>query len=78
MFKQKADKAELQTLLTDKQRLMNQLKNCVTKEKFSNAEKVSASQPVINITFLKALVLMILNITARLNTQVQEQTESLQ
>jgi len=78
MFKQKADEAELQTLLTDKQRLMNQLKNCVTKEKFSNAEKVSASQSVINIIFLKALVLMILDTTARLIMQVQEQTKSLQ
>ncbi len=57
---------------------MNQLKNCMTREKFSNAEKVSASQSVINITFLKALVLMILNITARLNTWVQKQMKSLQ
>jgi len=57
---------------------MNQLKNCATREKFSNAEKVSASQSVIDITFLKALVLMILNTTARLSTWVQEQTKSLQ
>jgi len=77
-FKQKADEAELQTSSTDKQHLMNQLKNCVTREKFSNVEKVFASQSVINITFLKALVLMILNITARLTTQVQEQMKSLQ
>jgi len=77
-LKQKANKAELQTLSTDKQHLMNQLKNCVTREKSSNAEKVSASQSVTDITFLKALVLMILNITARLNTQVQEQMKSLQ
>jgi len=69
-FKWKADKAELQTLSTDKQHLMNQLKNCVTREKFSNTEKVSAPSSVTDITFLKALVLMILDITARLNTQV--------
>jgi len=68
MLKQKADKAELQTSSTDKQCLMNQLKNHVTREKFSNAEKVSAPQSVINIIFLKALVLMILDNTARLNT----------
>ena len=78
MFKQKADKAELQTPPTDKQHLMNQLKNHVTRKKSSNAEKVSAPQPVIDIIFLKALVLMILNITARLNTWVQEQMKSLQ
>ncbi len=78
MFKQKADEAELQTPPTDKQRLMNQLKNCVTREKSSNVEKVSASQSVTDIIFLKALMLMILDITARLITQVQEQTESLQ
>jgi hypothetical protein len=77
-FKQKADEAELQTLSTDKQRLMNQLKNCATREKSSNAEKVSAPQSVINIIFLKALVLMILDITARLSTWVQEQVKSLQ
>ena len=77
-FKQKADEAELQTPSTDKQCLMNQLKNCVTREKFSNAEKVSASQSVIDIIFLKALVSMILDITARLIMQVQEQTKSLQ
>jgi len=47
---------------------MNQLKNCVTREKSSNVEKVSASQSVIDIIFLKALVPMILNITARLIT----------
>ncbi len=70
MFKQKADEAELQTLSTDKQCLMNQLKNCATREKFSNVEKVSAPQPVTDIIFLKALVLMILDITARLITQV--------
>ena len=63
---------------TDKQHLMNQLKNHVTRKKFSNVKKVSAPQSVINIIFLKALVLMILDITARLNTQVQEQAESLQ
>jgi len=40
----------------------------VTREKFSNAEKVSASSSVTDITFLKALVLMILNTTARLST----------
>jgi len=57
---------------------MNQLKNCVTREKSSNVKKVSASQSVIDIIFLKALVLMILNITARLNTWVQEQMKSLQ
>jgi len=57
---------------------MNQLKNCVTREKSSNVEKVSASQSVIDIIFLKALVPMILNITARLITWVQEQTKSLQ
>ncbi len=57
---------------------MNQLKNHVTRKKFSNVKKVSAPQSVINIIFLKALVLMILDITARLNTQVQEQAESLQ
>jgi len=56
---------------------MNQLKNCVTREKSSNAEKVSAPQPVIDITFLKALVLMILD-TARLIMWVQEQMKSLQ
>jgi hypothetical protein len=39
---------------------MNQLKNCVTREKSSNAEKVSAPQSVTDIIFLKALVLMIL------------------
>jgi len=33
---------------------------------------------VVTITFLKALVSMILDITARLNTQVQEQAKSLQ
>jgi hypothetical protein len=38
-LKQKADEAELQTLSTDKQRLMNQLKNCVTREKSSNAKR---------------------------------------
>jgi len=57
---------------------MNQLKNCATREKFSNVEKVSASQPVINIIFLKALVSMILDITARLSTWVQEQVKFLQ
>jgi len=77
-LKQKADEAELQTSPTDKQHLMNQLKNCATREKFSNAEKISASQSVTDIIFLKALVLMILDITARLITQVQEQTKSLQ
>jgi len=77
-FKQKVNEAELQTLSTDKQHLINQLKNHVTREKSSNVKKVSAPQSVINIIFLKALVLMILNITARLNTQVQEQAESLQ
>jgi len=77
-LKQKADEAELQTSSTDKQCFMNQLKNCVTREKSSNVKKVSASQPVTDIIFLKALVLMILDITARLITQVQEQTESLQ
>jgi len=77
-LKQKADEAELQTLSTDKQRLMNQLKNCVTREKFSNVKKVSVPQSVINIIFLKALVLMILDTTARLIMQVQEQTKSLQ
>ena len=69
-LKQKADEAELQTLSTDKQRLITQLKNCVTREKSSNVKKVSASQPVTDIIFLKALVLMILDITARLSTQV--------
>ena len=77
-LKQKVNEAELQTLSTDKQHLMNQLKNHVTREKSSNVKKVSAPQSVINIIFLKALVLMILDITARLNTQVQEQAESLQ
>jgi len=77
-FKQKADEAELQTPPTDKQRLMNQLKNCATREKSSNAEKVSAPPSVINITFLKALVLMILDTTARLSTWVQEQVKFLQ
>jgi len=67
-FKQKVDEAELQTSLTDKQCLINQLKNHVTREKFSNVKKVSALQSVMNITFLKALVSMILDITARLNT----------
>ena len=76
--KQKADEAELQTPSTDKQHLMNQLKNCVTREKSPNAEKVSAPPSVTDITFLKALVLMILDITARLSTQVQEQVKSLQ
>jgi len=41
-------------------------------------KKVSASSSVIDITFLKALVSMILDTTARLNTQVQEQVKSLQ
>jgi len=68
MLKQKTDKAELQTSSTDKQHLMNLLKNCVTREKSSNAKKVSAPQSVTDIIFFKALVLMILNITARLNT----------
>jgi len=77
-LKQKANEAELQTLSTDKQCLVNQLKNCVTREKSSNTEKVSAPQPVTDIIFLKALVLMILNITARLITWVQEQMKSLQ
>jgi len=57
---------------------MNQLKNCATREKSSNVKKVSASSSVINIIFLKALVLMILDTTARLSTQVQEQVKSLQ
>ncbi len=78
MLKQKTDKAELQTSSTDKQHLMNLLKNCVTREKSSNAKKVSAPQSVTDIIFFKALVLMILNITARLNTWVQEQMKSLQ
>ena len=47
---------------------MNQLKNHATREKSSNAEKVSASQSVTDIMFLKALVPMILDITARLIT----------
>jgi len=68
--KQKVNEAELQTLSTDKQHLINQLKNCVTREKSSNAKKVSAPSSVTNITFLKALVLMILDITARLSMWV--------
>jgi len=76
--KRKADEAELQTPPTDKQRLMNQLKNRATREKSPNAEKVSAPPSVIDITFLKALVPMILDITARLSTWVQEQVKSLQ
>jgi len=48
-FKQKADETELQTLSTDKQCLMNQLKNHATREKSSNAKKVSVPQSVINI-----------------------------
>jgi len=50
----------------------------VTREKSSNAKKVFAPPSVTDIIFLKALVLMILDITARLNTQVQEQVKSLQ
>jgi len=78
MLKQKADEAELQTSSTDKQCLMNQLKNCVTREKSSNVKKVSTPPPVTDIIFLKALVSMILDTTARLSTQVQEQVKFLQ
>ena len=67
-LKQKVNEAELQTPSTDKQCLMNQLKNCATREKSSNVKKVSAPQPVTDIIFLKALAPMILNITARLIT----------